>query len=332
MKLPHPFVQLPLTFDAPRLAAEIAALGEAPWRPHPQNFKGNSMLPLVAVNGDPADETFSGIMRPTPALEACPYLRQTIAALGVTVGRSRLMRLAGQSEVSLHADQGYYWVDRVRVHVPIVTQPTVRFQCGGAEVNMAEGECWIFDTWRMHRVVNANDDQRIHLVVDTVGGGEFWDLVEDGRAFPDGEDEPDWAPRHVAFNASANAAPAYENVNVPKIMTPWEATTRLAFIIGEGAGHPRLAEVHVPADRFLREWRALWARYGESDAGKADYARCLQTLIDDVQEPAANIRYGNDVLMFNVIMALVGLVAIENMPAKPRANAAQALRAGATIS
>ena len=29
--------------------------------------------------------------------------------------------------------------------------------------------------------VNANNDQRIHLVADTVGGAKFWSLVEHGR-------------------------------------------------------------------------------------------------------------------------------------------------------
>ena len=71
----------------------------------------------------------------------------------------------------------YYWRERVRVHVPIVTQPTVRFVCGGEEVNMREGECWIFDTWRMHNVVNDHALPRIHLVADTVGGAGFWQLV-----------------------------------------------------------------------------------------------------------------------------------------------------------
>jgi hypothetical protein len=58
-----------------------------------------------------------------------------------------------------------------------VTQPTVRFTCGDAEVNMRAGECWIFDTWRMHNVVNDHALPRIHLVADTVGGtvsGSWW--------------------------------------------------------------------------------------------------------------------------------------------------------------
>lgn len=107
MKLQVPFIQLPLLFDAPVLAQEIEALGESVWKPHPQGFQGNSMLPLLAVGGDPDNEAFSGVMHPTPHLQRCPYLRQTLASFGATVGRTRLMRLAGQAEVTRHADQGY---------------------------------------------------------------------------------------------------------------------------------------------------------------------------------------------------------------------------------
>ncbi len=92
------------------------------------------------------------------------------------------MRLSGQAEVTPHVDINYYWRERMRVHVPIITTLSVRFQCGDAEVNMAEGECWIFDTWRMHRVLNDSNHDRIHLVADTVGGRRFWDLVAAGRA------------------------------------------------------------------------------------------------------------------------------------------------------
>ena len=99
----------------------------------------------------------------------------------MVAGRSRLMRLSGHAEVTRHVDQGYYWAERVRVHVPIVTQPTVRFECGDAAINMAAGECWIFDTWRSHRVLNDAVESRIHLVVDTVGGDAFWDMVAQGR-------------------------------------------------------------------------------------------------------------------------------------------------------
>ena len=79
---------------------------------------------------------------------------QVLASIGATWGRTRLMRLSGQARSPRTSTSNYYWRERVRVHVPIVTQPTVRFTCGDAEVNMRAGECWIFDTWRMHNVVN----------------------------------------------------------------------------------------------------------------------------------------------------------------------------------
>jgi hypothetical protein len=86
--LPLPFIQLPLLFDADRLAAEIDALGEGVWRDHPQKFPGNSMLPLLAAGGDPANESFVGEMQPTPELLRCPYLVQVMASFGAVLGRS----------------------------------------------------------------------------------------------------------------------------------------------------------------------------------------------------------------------------------------------------
>src|SRR5450432_1600692 len=180
MKLQVPFVQLPLRFDASLLAEEIAQFDESKWRPHPQGYPGNSALPLVAVGGDPASDALRGPMAATPFLERCPYLRQVLGSLDVVVGRTRLMRLSGQAEVTAHVDTAYYWWQRVRVHIPIVTQSTVRFFCGDAEVNMAAGECWIFDTWRMHRVLNDAERSRVHLVVDTVSGDGFTTLVMSG--------------------------------------------------------------------------------------------------------------------------------------------------------
>ena len=58
------------------------------------------MLPLLAVGGAPANESFAGTMMPTPELLRCPYLMQVMASFGATLGRTRLMRLAGQAEVS----------------------------------------------------------------------------------------------------------------------------------------------------------------------------------------------------------------------------------------
>ena len=41
MKLRVRFLQLPILFDAARLAQEVAAIPESAWRPHPQGYPGN---------------------------------------------------------------------------------------------------------------------------------------------------------------------------------------------------------------------------------------------------------------------------------------------------
>ena len=286
MKMQVPFMQLPLVFDAAALEAEIGAIGESAWRPHPQGYPGNDALTLITVGGDPDSDAAAGPMRPTVHLERCPYLRQVLDSIGGTWGRTRLMRLAGNAEVSPHVDVNYYWRERVRVHVPIVTQPTVRFSCGGAQVNMRAGECWIFDTWRPHHVVNDHAHARIHLVADTVGGARFWDHVRNAR--PHDRDLPSWAPRLIRPNPAGAPALDFESENLPLVMTPWEVRSHIAFLFSEANPHPNLQPVHDALAAFTRQWHALWSCHGVQRAGWPHLRRLLdETRAGIVAMPAA---------------------------------------------
>lgn len=278
MKLRAPFLQLPLLFDDAVLAAEIEALGPDGWLPHPTGYAGNDFLPLISAHGEPANEAFRGPMQPTPWLERCPYLGQVLEALGATLGRTRLMRLSGQAEVTPHVDLNYYWHQRMRVHLPVVTQPTVRFICGAAEINMKAGECWLFDTWSRHRVINDADRPRIHLVADTVGGEGFWDLFS--RARPAGQPMEGWTPRRVEPDPDASPPVlAFETVNYPVVMTPWEARDHLRFLYGELLpDQPALPAVFAVTSRFMHVWTGLWAQYGEDREGWPRYRQALDRL------------------------------------------------------
>lgn len=288
MKLQAPFLQLPLMFDAGALAAEISALGEAGWLPHPSGYVGNDFLPLISAYGEPANEAFEGPMRPTPWLERCPYLSQVLASLGATLGRTRLMRLSGQAEVTPHVDVNYYWRERMRVHVPVVTQPTVRFICGANEINMKAGECWLFDTWSLHRVINDDTAARIHLVADTVGGEGFWDLVSNCRSATH-PTPPGWAPRRIDPDPGAPAPVLdLEAVNVPVVMTPWEARDHTGFLFNELAPNQGAAgAVFTATARFLHAWGGLWARYGEDREGWGRYRQTLDRLQADLRQARA---------------------------------------------
>ena len=308
MKLQVPFIQLPLLFDAAVLAQEIEALGESVWKPHPQGFPGNSMLPLLAVDGDPDNEAFSGPMRPTPHLQRCRYLQQTLASLGATIGRTRLMRLAGQAEVTRHADQGYYWTERVRVHVPLVTQPTVRFECDGHTIHMAAGECWIFDTWRQHSVQNDAVQSRIHLVCDTVGGGAFWDMVGHGR--PHDADLPGWQPRRVTPDPTAPVGFACESVNVPAVMSPWELAQHLSFLFAECLPHPQLPQLQQHTGRLIRQWKGLWAQHGDAPEGRAAFRAAFDAYATAVRPLAQGVTLRNEMPWFQVMMVMLSRAAV----------------------
>ncbi len=313
MKLQVPFIQLPLLFDADVLAQEIDALGESVWKPHPQGFPGNSMLPLVAVNGEPDNEAFAGPMQPTPHLQRCRYLQQLLASLGATVGRTRLMRLAGQAEVTRHADQGYYWTERVRVHVPIVTQPTVQFDCDGQSINMAAGECWIFDTWRLHRVLNDAALPRVHLVADTVGGEGFWNQMQGAR--PAGRDLPGWTPRHVGPAGDSRPALDYETVNYPSVMSPWEMREHIVFLLGEAEPHPQLPAANGVLLRLSRRWQALWSCYGEDVTGWPRYRALIDEAKAELRAVGADrIALRNDVAFMQALVSCVLGVALADRP------------------
>lgn len=306
MKLQARFLQLPLMFDAALLAREIATIPQSEWRPHPAGFAGNDFLPLVAVNGDPANETFSGPMRPTSYLSPeRPYLWQTLAGLGAVLGRTRLMRLSGHAEVSEHADVNYYWRERMRVHVPIVTQPAVKFYCGDAVAHMAAGECWIFDTWSLHRVVNDQTHARIHLVVDTVGGERMLQLMGQGR-MPDKPSPPGWSPRLLAPSPERPTLEC-ETLNVPIVMSPWEIREHINFLLGETApNQPAVADVARAASRFVHGWRAVWSAYGESEAGWPRYQALLDVFSRDLKTARAHdLLLVNEVDFFECIRSLV---------------------------
>ena len=318
MRLPVPFIQLPLRFDAAALAAEIRALGESVWMPHPEGFAGNSALALIAANGDPESNAIVGPMRPTPHLERCPYMMHTLATIGAVWGRSRLMRLSGQAEVTAHVDTNYYWRERMRVHVPIVTQPSVRFICGEAELNMKPGECWIFDTWRRHNVINAADDERIHLVADTVGGERFWQHVDRGCA-PNAP-IPGWQPQPVAAQAGSLDAIEFESVNVPTVMTPWEIREHINFLLGDVVAHPQVAGTQKLCSLFIRDWQGLWSHYGEAREGWPQYRARLDAFAQQLQEYSDRIMLRNEAVFLNALTLMVLRVALADRPMPARGD------------
>lgn len=327
MKLPVPFIQLPLCFDAAALAVEISVLEEDLWCPHPSGLPGNTALPLVAAEGNPArGDALFGPMRPTRALQRCGYLREVLGSLEAVLGRVRLMRLSAGAEVDPHVDTNHYWNERVRVHVPIMTHPSVRFFCGDTHTHMAAGECWIFDTWRLHRVTNDAETPRIHLVVDTIGSSAFGKLINAGR--PHAETREGWTSRFVAPGASAPEL-MFESVNLMSPMSYWELRGHIGFLLAEAEPHPLLPLIRHLANEFVLEWRTQWFRFGADPMAAPSYQRMLDEFLTSMHRLGGEVSLKNQTQFSSAVRGLLGqaarsadtTAATEEATRAPRTNA-----------
>ena len=283
MKLDEAFYQLPVNFDAEKLTAEISQFSDSDWRPHPQGFPGNFSLSLISVGGNPSNDSVIGAMSPTPFLQHCPYLQQLLATFKTVFGRTRLMKIGGNAEVSEHVDTNYYWLQRVRVHFPIITFPEVNFICGEHSVNMAAGEVWIFDTWRRHNVINPTQKDRIHLVADTVGSPFLWDLIALAEQPFNPQQQGSDERLNIDYDPAKVVSLETEKVNFPVVMTPWEQKCLISALFEDFAEvehHPPelVKQLETILARFCRHWQSLWSQYGVESAGWESYRQVLQQL------------------------------------------------------
>ncbi len=170
--------RLPLAFDAAALAADLAAIERDPWQPHfvRDNYRGDwSAIALRAAAGEThpirliyANPTATEWVD-TPLMARVPAMRAAVATLSCPVQSVRLMRLGPGSAILPHedldlaAEQG-----RARLHLPITTNPGVRFVLNGVAVPMEVGELWYLRLSDSHEAVNEGTTPRVHLVIDVL--------------------------------------------------------------------------------------------------------------------------------------------------------------------
>lgn len=276
MRLSQPLFQMPVVFDAARLQAEIAALPEEAWVPHPDHVAGNSALRLISAGGRESD-SMHGRMLPTGWLEAMPYVRQVLAVFGVVWGRSRLMRLAPGAEVPEHADINYHWFSRTRLHVPVFTNPDVRFHCDGTCVHMAPGEAWVLDNWRRHHVENGSGQDRVHIVADTSGTVGFWNLAKSSPP------RANW--RRLSWNPASDARVLTERNERTVIMPAAEVQLliedlrdELVADVEQAGSGDRLARFCAVLENFVLDWRQLCAAHGLGGEERSGFERLAETV------------------------------------------------------
>ena len=307
MQLTRPFARLPIRFSAEALVAEMAALPDEAWVAHPDGTPGNDAVLLVTPGGR-LEQGLMGAMAPTPYLEASPYVRQVMTAIGSVWSRSRFMGLAPGATVDPHVDAHYHWRNHWRLHIPVVTNPGVLFTCGGETVHMQPGECWLFDSFRMHDVRNDGDAKRVHLVLDTVGGGRLHELLDRAQAEGGEAGEAEF----VAPDGDAGHRPLLEQRNVPAVMSPWEIRCHVDFLLGHCRPSPALAPVTNRLSRFIDGWAAEWAVSGEDPQRFPAYLELVLAARDAlVRLGADSIRLDNGMTLLHCLRQIVFLMAVE---------------------
>ena len=312
MKLKHPFIRLPFRFDVEQLRKELANFDQSVWMPHPNGLKGNSAMPLISKDGEDNDH-FHGSMKVTPHLQRCEYIQQVIASFGEVFGRSRLMKLESGCEVSAHTDTNYHWHSRVRIHIPITTFPEVIFHCGDSAVNMQAGECWLFDSWQQHQVVNGSEHTRVHLVIDTSGSSRFWQMV-DSAEVPGLKKGP--KDSLLSYQKGKSVSIATERFNNTPVMSPGDLDGLVEGLLLDFAANK--SNPQAAADAYAqvlfdlsKDWRSQFYLHGYQDSGAQAYAGLLEHYAARIQSlpdtvfTASNAIPVKDIIFFKIFSAAV---------------------------
>lgn len=158
-------------YDVAKLQAECRAILE---QFHPNNQHGKDhdggwkAVSLVAPGGNAFEDRIHGNQfAKTPALELAPYMEEIIDSFPSKPRRVRLMQLLPGENIYWHYDPDES-LDRkhIRLHVPVFTHDRIQFQIGHEDCRWQAGDLWYGDFTFPHRLYNAGDSQRVHLVMD----------------------------------------------------------------------------------------------------------------------------------------------------------------------
>lgn len=169
-------LRLPLTFDPTPLQAELGLIAADEWVPHFNQgyYEGEwSVAPFRSIGGSLKqiypDPTKLDQYTDTPLRTRCPAFNATLAAFECPLQAARLLKLAAGAHIREHRDYNLAYEDgEIRLHIPILTNPSVEFVLAGETMAMQPGEVWYLNFNLPHRVANRGTTDRIHLVLDCV--------------------------------------------------------------------------------------------------------------------------------------------------------------------
>lgn len=116
------------------------------------------------------------------ALALTPYICSLIeTVIPAPPMRCLLAKLNPLAVIAPHIDRNEYFAGTIRLHFPIVTDPSVAMISCGMAFQMKEGEAWALNNSNVHAVVSDWSQARIHLICDFLPSPGLRDLIMQGE-------------------------------------------------------------------------------------------------------------------------------------------------------
>ena len=166
--------------DIAPLAARVAGLPDAAWtefgfrqRAYDVHHDTQSVVlifcdeswPQVTVSRQPGWDRLADV--------AVPLMHDIIARSyppGGTILRAMAAKLLAGGRIRPHVDSLDSFKAGHRIHIPLTTNPYVRFTIDGRPCPMPVGEAVEINNQRVHSVMNSGEDDRISFIFDYVPG------------------------------------------------------------------------------------------------------------------------------------------------------------------
>ena len=165
--------------DCQALSAEILSQEDAAW--HEDEYRQETydvhrqtesiVLVFVSLDSWPQIDVIKEPGWDRLATVAVPLMHDIIQRCyppGGAIIRAMAAKLLAGGKITPHVDSHPSFHKGHRIHVPITTNPRVRFMIDGQPYQLKVGEAYEINNQKMHSVMNKGDEDRITFIFDYV--------------------------------------------------------------------------------------------------------------------------------------------------------------------
>ena len=172
--------------DSARMQDEILWLDtDVQWTQTYSEYQsgGWKTLSLYNNSGRPEDANIAdGRAIETSLLKKLPNTRKYIESLNLDLMWVRLAKLEANSFLWEHRDYAELnHVERLRLHIPLITNTEATLVIGGCRVHLANGYVWKLNPTHYHAASNLGRHSRIHILIDTYSNEALTRLIQNER-------------------------------------------------------------------------------------------------------------------------------------------------------